>query len=106
LYHYIEVSLEGRTAYKLMWSPLWFAMNQVLEPSSLRFELKSLEIIDADADPLSDVAYPPRADAPGPPRTATCAVGAVQAEVYACRFRVVSRIASSDCFSLFSQLMK
>ena len=36
------VSLEGRTAYKLMWSPLWFAMNQVLEPESLRFELKTL----------------------------------------------------------------
>lgn len=71
------VSLEGRTAYKLMWSPLWFAMNQVLEPSSLRFELKSLEIVDADADPLSGVAYPPRADAPPAPRSATCAVHCV-----------------------------
>ena len=71
------VSLEGRTAYKLMWSPLWFAMNQMLDPESLRFELKSIEIIDGDADPLKTVAFPPKADGPSSPRVASCAVHCV-----------------------------
>jgi hypothetical protein len=76
-WHYTMVTLEGRTAYKLMCGPLFWSMNQMLDPASLRFELKSLTLVAAEADPLSEVAYPPRADGPPAPRTATCAVHAV-----------------------------
>jgi len=71
------VALEGRVSYNLLWSPLWFAMNQILEPSSLEFKLVSLEVIEAAADPLATVPNPPREDAPRAPREAVCAVHAV-----------------------------
>jgi hypothetical protein len=53
----------------------------MLEPSTLRFVIKSLEVVDAEADPLSSVAYPPRSDGDvavsAPLRGASCAVHCV-----------------------------
>ena len=51
---YSAGTLEGRTAYTLMCGPLFWSMNQMLDPASLRFELKSLTLVAAEADPLSE----------------------------------------------------
>lgn len=54
------VATEGRLTYELVWTPTWALMNTFMDADSLRYQLKSIEIVEGDVDPLSSVAHPPK----------------------------------------------
>lgn len=68
------VHTEARLPYELLWAPMWAAMKSIMDEDSLTFEVKSIEIVDADFSPFDAVAYPPHAGAPTLKRDASFAV--------------------------------